>query len=122
MEAIPKIQINGQVRTNARNEVIEKSILLNIREDNLIKAVQLFNQLNDRINSNLLPNPDQVTVNDIFPDEEKQPEDPAIHNWPFSKDGPTPQCPDCGSQMVIHIKNRIRLLGMFSFCERMPGH
>ena len=50
MELTPKVQINGQIRTDASGRVLERSTLLNIRTDDVLEAIQLFNQLRVKMN------------------------------------------------------------------------
>lgn len=101
METINKIQINGSVKTDALGNILERSTLLNIRTDDVMEAIRLFNQLRVKMNGQeqLVPvsaTPNELTPDDIFPDEEK----PKSYNWPFESNEPAPQCPDCDSRMV----------------------
>ena len=92
METIvtPKIQINEQLRTNAKGEIIEKSLLLNIREDNVFRAVQLYRQLNEKIQSiNMLPENSDIKEIDIT----EEPFDEVDENE-------SPTCPVCGGVMT----------------------
>jgi predicted RNA-binding Zn-ribbon protein involved in translation (DUF1610 family) len=86
METINKIQINGSVKTDALGNILERSTLLNIRTDDVLEAIQLFNQLKLRMDNqesiSLDPELKQITTNDILPDEEGE------------------ACPKCGSKMI----------------------
>jgi hypothetical protein len=95
----PKVQINTSIRTDASGEVMERSTLLNIRTDEVQEAIKLFSQLKseiqgqDQIEANSADQ-DEITVDDVFPDEEKS------YDWPIKASEPNPKCPDCGSRMV----------------------
>lgn len=91
--ASPKVQINQQLRTNAEGEVIERSLLLNIREDNVIRAVQLYRQLNDKMSD---------SVNLVLPQRSADNEDIKVENIPFPTEDEEerPDCPYCGDMMV----------------------
>jgi hypothetical protein len=102
METINKIQINGQVKTDAMGNVLERSTLLNIRCDDVIEAIQLFNQLRLKMDGQEkripAPESDNITVDDIFPDEEEN------------------VCPQCGNKLV----QRSGRNGKFFGCKSYP--
>lgn len=118
MELTPRIQINGQLRVNAQNQIIEKSILLNIREENLFRAVQLFNQLDAKINgaNSFLLAPQSEEENIPVVEEE-----PKSYNWPFESNEPVPQCPECSSRMVKRNGARGQFWGCSKFKNGCKG-
>jgi len=105
METINKIQINGAVKTDASGNILERSTLLNIRCDDVVEAIQLFNQLKNKMDSKVSieaePEPKKITANDIFSDEEEG----------------TDVCPECGSRLV----QRSGRNGFFFGCKSYPN-
>jgi predicted RNA-binding Zn-ribbon protein involved in translation (DUF1610 family) len=104
METINKIQINGQVKTDAVGNILERSTLLNIRTDDVAEAIQLFNQLRlkmdvqQKISS--APEPERLTAADIFPDSDEEEN----------------TCPECGNKLV----QRSGRNGFFFGCKSYP--
>jgi hypothetical protein len=102
METINKIQINGQVKTDAVGNILERSTLLNIRTDDVLEAIQLFNQLRLKMDNQervIAPSePKRITAADLFPDEEED------------------TCPECGNKLV----QRSGRNGFFFGCKSYP--
>ena len=103
METINKIQINGSVKTDSLGNILEKSTLLNIRCDDVIEAIQLFNQLKNKMDGQVsidtVPEPKRITANDLFPDMEEE------------------SCPECGNKLV----QRSGRNGFFYGCTSYPN-
>jgi hypothetical protein len=122
METIttPKVQINGQIRTNAKNEIIEKSLLLNIREDNLFEAIKLFNQLHTRVSSgdNFFAAPLQSGQAEGIPMIEQEPKE---YSWPFETNDPAPACPLCNSRMVKRSGKNGEFFGCIKYSRGCKG-
>ena len=102
MELNPKVQINGQIRTDALGNILERSTLLNIRTDDVAEAIQLFNQLRLKMNGqgqlNPGPEPEPAPVNIPFPEEDEK------------------TCPECGNQLI----QRSGRNGFFWGCKSYP--
>ena len=105
METINKIQINGQVKTDSLGKVLERSTLLNIRCDDVTEAIQLFDQLKNKMDSQasieVEPEPKRITANDLFSDEGVE----------------TDVCPECGSKLI----QRSGPNGSFYGCKSYPN-
>jgi hypothetical protein len=102
MELNPKVQINGQVKTDSLGNVLERSTLLNIRTDDVTEAIQLFNQLRGKMDDkevSQVTEPKKLTVADLFPNEE------------------TEECPECGNKLV----QRSGRNGFFWGCKSYPN-
>ncbi|MCX6796460.1 MAG: topoisomerase DNA-binding C4 zinc finger domain-containing protein [Candidatus Falkowbacteria bacterium] len=102
MEQINKVQINGQIKTDALGNILERSTLLNIRTDDVLEAIQLFNQLRLKMDVQQkvvsAPEPERLTAADIFPDSDEEEN----------------TCPECGSTMV----RRNGKSGLFWGCSK----
>lgn len=99
----PKIQINCSVRTNSKGEIMERTTLLNVRCDEILEAVRLFNQLRTKINGthpNLLP----ASGPKAFPDNTEKEEYEHV-------------CPQCGGELIERHGSRGDFLG----CRNYPG-
>lgn len=98
---INKIQINAQTKTDKLGNVLERSTLINIRCDDVLESVQLFNQLRLRLNNagqqNFNPEPLNTELPESLPD-------PVIIRT----------CPECGIGKLVERKGKF---GSFLACD-----
>lgn len=102
VQQMPRVQLNGSVRTDSTGRILERSTLINVRCDDVLEATQLFNQLRARLNAPL---------------ENSNQERESIAKSPqYVKIEESGQCPECHSRLI----RRSGKNGPFLGCSNYP--
>lgn len=96
---ITKIQLNFNCKTNAQNQVLERSTLANIRCDSVEEATRLYQQLIEKLGS-------EVIVNDHRELPQIASESPSwVKFKPQAKEGPG-RCELCNAGLVLRTARK----------------
>jgi len=110
IETINKVQINQSIKTDGAGRVLEKSILLNIRADDVDEATRMFEDLQFQLTGNSLKVEPQITYEDLF-------SEPTPVPIPKQKVIASNNCPQCGRE----LKKRSGARGNFLGCSGYPN-